>query len=40
VREVEAKHGHLLHSWDGNLGVFGGIDGVFEPVVRQVRTAG
>jgi Zn-finger nucleic acid-binding protein len=40
VREVEAKHGHLLHSWDGNLGVFGGIDGVFEPVVRQVGTAG
>jgi Zn-finger nucleic acid-binding protein len=40
VREVESKNGSVLHSWDGNLGVLGGLDGVFEPVVRQVRTAG
>jgi Zn-finger nucleic acid-binding protein len=40
VREVESRNGHLLRSWDGDLGVFGGLDGVFEPVVRQVRTAG
>lgn len=40
VREVESKHGALLHSWDGDLGVFGGLDGAFEPVIRQVRAAG
>ncbi len=40
VREVESKNDQVLQSWDGNLGAFGGLDGFFEPVVRQVRTAG
>ena len=40
VREVESKNDHVLRSWDGNLGAFGGLNGVFDPLVRQVRTAG
>jgi len=40
LREVETKNDHILRSWDGNLGVFDGLNGVFDPLVRQVRAAG
>jgi len=40
MREVESKNDHILRSWDGNLGTFGGLNGVFDPLVRQVKAAG
>jgi hypothetical protein len=30
LREVEAKNDHLLRSWDGDLGAFGGMLGAFK----------
>lgn len=40
LREVEAQNDPILRSWDGNLATFSKPDGIFEPLVRQVRAGG
>ncbi|MBM4249196.1 MAG: hypothetical protein FJ149_07140 [Euryarchaeota archaeon] len=37
MREVETKNDHILRSWDGDLGAFSSLNGVFDPLVRQVK---
>ncbi len=37
LREIEAQNDHLLRSWDGDLGAFGGMLEVFERLLGPLR---